>query len=439
MKRCGDKFGYAGSSLAVRANAVELNAFAYSLWRGGFFIPALFSWSLLAVADTLDQQLERNMRVFNRAPSQSKHYSQTLAPESGVGTQAQMVVFDRLGRAHQPQRVALGPLPPPQTAAESPLTEYPRHPRPAKPTWEFDYTMASGYREDRLNWNIAANISPPYGYLRPNILSELTWNNLKSAQLGGRTEITSPGGWHFQGNVNYGWITSGNNQDSDYDFNNRILEFSRSNNAANSGHVLDASIGTGYRFAKRDKQGKVLVGAAPLVGYSYSEQYLTMTNGVQTVAQPSPFWCISISDTECTPPPLGPFYGLNSRYSTQWHGPWLGFKLNGQPLDWLEIFTQYEYHWANYYAKANWNLRSSFQQPVSFQHNADGDGMRIMAGLRFLLTPAWAFNLDANYSTMNTNSGTDTTHFADGISTTTRLNHVQWQSYSVNAGLRFRY
>jgi hypothetical protein len=45
----------------------------------------------------------------------------------------------------------------------------------------------------------------------------------------------------------------------------------RSNNGANGGHVLDASIGAGYPFAKRDKEGKIQLGVAPLLGYSYSE------------------------------------------------------------------------------------------------------------------------------------------------------------------------
>jgi hypothetical protein len=402
-------------------------------------IQALLAWPLLAEADDIDQQLERNMRVFSHAPSQPGVSGQSLAPEPGRGTQAQMVVFDRMGRARAPQRVALGPLPPPQNSAEKPLTEYPRSPQPPKPSWELDYTATSGYREDRLNWNIAAGKSPPYGYLKPNIISELTWNNLKIAQLTGKAEITSPGGWHFQGNVNYGWITNGNNQDSDYDFNNRVMEFSRSYAQSNSGHVLDASVGAGYRFTKRDKEGKIQVGVAPLLGYSYSEQYLTMTHGVQTIAQPSPSWCDPVYNPNCTPPSLGSFYGLDSRYTTQWHGPWLGFKLNAQPLDWMEMFTQYEYHWANYYAKANWSLRPDFQHPVSFKHNAWGDGMKIGAGIRFMLTPAWAFDLNANYSTMTTDPGTSTFYNANGSVAESRLNRVQWDYWDANAGIRYRF
>jgi hypothetical protein len=389
---------------------------------------SLLAWPVLAGADGLDEQLARNMRVYSHGPAQARLAGQGLASGQAVGTQAHMVVFDRTGRASSPQRVALGPLPPPrQDAAGQPMTDYPRQPQPAKPSWELDYALNSGFREDNLNWNIAAGSNPPYHPGRPNVLSELKWTDIMSAQIGGKAEITSPGGWHFQGKVDYGFITSGNNQDSDYFANDRTGEFSRSNNSANAGNMLDASIGAGYRFARRDRQGNVIVGATPLVGYAYSEQNLVISNGVQTVETPG------------FTPPLGPFPGLDSHYGTQWHGPWLGFKVNAQPVDWMGLFAQYEYHWANYYGKGGWNLRSDLAQPYSFKHHASGGGSRVAAGLKFKLTPAWAFDLNANYADMTTDAGTDTTYFYDGSNLSTRLNKVQWISWGVNVGVRYRF
>jgi hypothetical protein len=416
-----------------------MKRYADKICKGLLFFPALWSWPLPGGCDAIDQQLERNMHVFAHGPSKPGNSGQTLAYERGVGVQAQMVVFDRMGHAYSPQRVALGPLPPPQAAAEPPLTEYPRHPKPPKPSWELDYSFTSGYREDRLNWNIAApNYYPWFGH--PNVLSELKWENIQSAQIAGKAEITSPGGWHFQGKVNYGFITAGKQQDSDYQGDNRTLEYSRSNNSADGGHMLDASIGTGYRFAMRDKEGNVQLGATPLVGYSYNEQYLTGTNLLQTVSVPSIFWCDnSQSTTPCNGPALRPYPGLDERYTVQWHGPWLGFRLTAQPLDWMELFTQYEYHWVNYYGKGTWNLRPEYAQPYSFKHYADGGGMTVSAGLRFKLTPAWAFDLDANYSEMTTNSGTDNTYWSAGYVTSQKFNRAVWESYGANAGIRYRF
>ena len=386
-------------------------------------IQALLVWPCLAGADDIDALLQRNMRVYAHVPSATASQGLRTASEPPAINQAEMVVYDNRGRTRSRQRVALGPIPPPPSSSsdEKPLTEYPRKPGPPKPKYEIDYTFSSGYREDRLNWNIAASNLPPYYYGHPNVLSELKWENINVAQIGGKAEITSPGGWHFQGKVDYGFVTGGENQDSDYLGNNRTAEFSRSNNAADSGHMLDVSMGAGYRFALRDDEASVRVSATPMAGYSYHEQNLTASKLVQTI------------------PPLGYHPGLDSRYSTQWHGPWLGLQATALPFDWLDLFGQFEYHWANYYGKANWNLRADFQHPISFRHDANGEGIMTNAGMRFRLTPAWALELSAFYTTMQTDQGLDTTYFSSGTVGTTRLNRVQWDSWGGNAGVRYRY
>lgn len=402
---------------------------------------ALWSLAWTGWADDIDTVLERNMRVYSHAPA-----SQRLAAEPTANGQAEMMVYDSLGRMRSRQRVALGATPPPPNVGDKappdsapPLTEYPRNPTPPKPKYEIGYSLVSGYREDRLNWNIAASSHPPYYHGNPNVLSELKWENINIAQIGGKAEITSPNGWHFQGKVGYGFVSAGENQDSDYAGNGRSHEFSRSNNAANEGHTLDASIGAGYRFAWRDEDGKALLSAIPVAGYSYHEQNLAMRKGMQTVSNPSDFWCRYPSDTPCAGPRLGPFFGLDSRYSTQWHGPWLGLKAAALPFDWLDVYGQFEYHWANYYAKANWNLRQDFAHPYSFKHYADGQGLMAEAGLRFRLALAWALELNAFYTAMQTDSGTDTTYFRNGLALSTRLNKAQWDSWGANAGIRYKF
>ncbi len=385
-------------------------------------------WPLLAGADDIERQLARNLRVYARAPAAESGLA-PAPPEAG----GEMIVYDRLGRARAPQRVALGTLPAPPVASAETLSEYPRRPRPPQPTYEIDYSLTAGYREDRLNWNIAS----PSGH--PNVLSELKWENVNIAQISGKAEITSPEGWHFQGKLDYGWVTAGKNQDSDYGGDNRTLEFSRSNNAANAGHVLDASVGAGYRLAWRDETGRPRLTAAPLAGYSYHEQDLTALKGVQTVSNPSPFWCSRPSDTPCEGPPLGPFYGLDSRYSTQWHGPWVGLRGTALPFEWLEMFGQFEYHWTNYYAKANWNLRDDLQHPYSFKHYASGDGIMASAGFRILMGAAWALEVGANYTAMLTDRGTSTFYLSNGWRVQEPLNRVQWDSFGANMGVRYRF
>ena len=91
---------------------------------------------------------------------------------------------------------------------------------------EKDFTLSAGYRKDDLDWNIAGDINGD----NPNVLSELTWEDVESYQVKLQGAIVWPNRIAMRGYVNYGWIFDGDNQDSDYLGDNRTFEFSRSNN-----------------------------------------------------------------------------------------------------------------------------------------------------------------------------------------------------------------
>ncbi|UCG08955.1 MAG: hypothetical protein JSV83_10030, partial [Desulfobacterales bacterium] len=134
---------------------------------------------------------------------------------------------------------------------------------------ESEVAVGNGYRRDELDWNIAGNINGN----NPNILSELTWEDLEIYQL---------------------------------------------------------------RFGKG-----LTADIRPVVGYSYHEQNLTITDGYQPIATPG------------ITPPEGPFVGLDSTYETQWYGPWVGMDLrftstNLKPVIYgIEALLNFEYHWAD--------------------------------------------------------------------------------------------
>jgi outer membrane protein Pom len=156
---------------------------------------------------------------------------------------------------------------------------------------DFKSTFAGtfGYRSDDLRWNIAGDTEGN----NPNILSELEWEDLGIFQIKG-SNVTVFRGVYLKGSLAYGWIFSGDVQDSDYLGDNRALEFSRSNNNADDGNTMDASMGIGYQFLFRSG----FIGISPMIGYSHHEQNLIMTDGNQTVAS-------------IPTPPLGGFEGLN--------------------------------------------------------------------------------------------------------------------------------
>ena len=102
---------------------------------------------------------------------------------------------------------------------------------------ETDFTLSAGYRVDDLDWSIAGNINGN----NPNVLSELTWDDVESYQVKLQGNFVWPNIIALKGYVNYGWIFDGDNQDSDYLGDNRTLEFSRSNNSTDDDYVWDNS------------------------------------------------------------------------------------------------------------------------------------------------------------------------------------------------------
>lgn len=271
-----------------------------------------------------------------------------------------------------------------------------------------------GYRIDDFSWNIAGNI---FGQ-DPNILSELSWKDLKIFQVKAHTRIDLDQNVFIQGSVNYGIIMSGKNQDSDYSGDNRTGEFSRSNNGANGDNVMDVSIALGYNATSNPSRFKL----SPLVGYSFNWQNLRMTDGYQTVnIDPD------TGETDYT----GPFPGLNSTYKTEWQGPWFGVNLEGEISSQWTVFGNFEYHLADYTGKGNWNLRDDLDHPVSFLHSADGDGYTCSVGTAFSPNDQLQISLKYYFSSWSTGSGTDQTFGANGTSGITQFNEANWHSEAI--------
>ena len=285
---------------------------------------------------------------------------------------------------------------------------------------ETEFTLSAGYRQDDLDWSIAGNSDGE----NPNILSELTWDDIDSYQVSLQGSMVWPDRIAVRGYVNYGWIFDGDNQDSDYLGDNRTLEFSRSNNKTDDDDLWDVSLAIGYPF----RFGQMVLGTlTPLLGYSYHEQNLNITDGNQTI------------------PDLGPFPGLDSSYETEWYGPWIGFDLRFKARDItafahrFETYFSYEYHWFDYEAEADWNLRDDFAHPKSFEHDADGNGWKIGTGFNVWFHRNWALNFNFDYHDWSTDGGRDKVFFSDGGTAETKLNEVNWTSYAVSLGVSLRF
>jgi len=98
-----------------------------------------------------------------------------------------------------------------------------------------------------------------------------------------------------------------------------------------------------------------------------------------------------------------------------------------------------EYHWVDYDAEANWNLRQDFAHPISFTHDADGAGIKASLGWEERLFTAWTITLKMDYLDWTTNPGSDLIFMNDGSVGTAQLNRVNWRSHAFSLGLQHRF
>lgn len=281
----------------------------------------------------------------------------------------------------------------------------------AKTTYDF----SAGDRKDELNFNYAGDINGQ----NPNVYSELKWTDLKiyEVRLNGKSDLNNKS--FIEGSVGYGWIYRGHNQDSDYMGDNRTGMFSRSENDAGNGHVVDASIGYGYYINKQKKSKTALV-----AGYSVNKQSLSMTDGNQT-----------FSDFVYQYQPLGSFSGLNNSFDARWNGPYMGVVFEKKANDKLKLFTRVEYHLTKYYAEANWNLISAFAHPKSFEEISDGHGTVFTVGTEYKMDNEWVIKAKMNFCRFKSKNGLIRQFLADGTTGEARLNETNWNSRSFDLSL----
>ncbi len=269
-------------------------------------------------------------------------------------------------------------------------------------------------RHDNLNWSIAGGTV--------NVLSELKWESMSITQLQTFGELQLSNDRLLRAKLGYGVISSGSNQDSDYNGNNRTQEFSRSISKA-GGDVFDGSISLGKRFRLSQPGGTNGFYVTPFFGISVHRQNLKMVEGVQTLSVGFPAI------------PLGPFPGLDSSYDANWVGPWFGAEAMIEAERGWIAKAGVEYHSIDYSASANWNLRTDLAHPLSFRHIAAGEGIVMSLGATYPFGKNWKLDFILENFNWNTHAGTDQVFLANGTAGFMRLNAVKWDSTSCRFGV----
>jgi len=272
---------------------------------------------------------------------------------------------------------------------------------------ESTYTAQAGvgYRQDSLNWNIGS----PTGH--PDILSELSWKNLRMIDYHAQLTYDNPSLFYARFSGDYAVICDGTVRDSDWDEDGRTEEFSRSINNAGKGEAFDLSLGIGfprYRFLEK-------ITLIPLIGFAMQEQHLQIYDGFQVINTENEF--------------TGPFSGLHSNYRAKWYSPWIGFDMYANLAPRLWLYSAIEGHFSCYRGTGHWNLREDFTD--DFKHEAWGGGIVAKLAANYQIRQHLDAGILLEYQNHWCYNGSDyTTALEDGVTYTVKqpLNSVRWQS-----------
>jgi Protochlamydia outer membrane protein len=287
----------------------------------------------------------------------------------------------------------------------------------------YDFEVSAGYREDYLRWDLKG----PNKHLP--VLSRLTWSGIGSYDIEAQYTRIICEQIYLKAKGDYGWIFRGKNRDSDYavteDFSH-VVEFSRSDNEASKGDVLDASISIGHPLAMPEPLRQFFF--MPLIGYSFHFQNLRMFHGFQTIDIEEPF-------------SRGfPFSGLNSSYKVLWRSPWIGFDLSYYLNENTLFHGSFECHVMNYHARGHWNLRKDILG--DFHHTGWGYGSFNEISVNYNFCSTWDTGCLFKFNYARVRDGKDKALWREPLSGVVvhskgRLRNICWMSW--NASLLLAY
>lgn len=285
----------------------------------------------------------------------------------------------------------------------------------------FDVNVHTGMGNSQgtLIWNIAG------GTNGPDVLSELTYKDVKFVEYYGNADIQFNQGalknYRIFMSYRSGVAIDGTVLDSDYDGDNRSQEYSRSESSAEDSTLRELNVGISHQY--KLSQYQIL---RPAIAYINKQQNMAMTDGVQVVDTNNPLNVGSFRNA------------LNSHYHAQWQGMWMGLEWGLQTPN-HELSVSAKYYWLDYSAEANWNLRSDFAHPKSFEQWATGAGTGLSLFYGYTLSKTFSFWLNWTQESWSTDPGQDKVYFADGSVGGTQLNEVSWESSGISTGLVMKF
>lgn len=271
-------------------------------------------------------------------------------------------------------------------------------------------TLAVSLYGDRqsedFRWSIAGNSAGR----NPNILSEVSWKNVKTNGIGADVQLNICAGIFIKGNYHHSFIFAGTATDTDYAQDNRSAPTYNATLNSNEGSAFAYLTALGYEIIKQQR-----IKLKAYAGYTKNRQFLHLKEFNQQ-----------------TNPDLKT---LNSTYQTSWTGAMIGadtrFTLNRL----LSATALLDYQQLNYNGHADWNLIDAFAHPVSFKHTAKGFAAEAVLSFDFQLSSVFAVSLRGTYSHAETGKGTDKLFLIDGQQQLSQFNGAKRTNKGVGLGI----
>jgi hypothetical protein len=243
-----------------------------------------------------------------------------------------------------------------------------------KPQTSFSLMPVIGYGQETLQYSIG------FPNTIPNIVSELTWSDLKVMTLGIEGEANFLNNFVAQGSIEHGRIFKGDHQDADYSGNNRTLKWSHSR-AHTKGHTVKINLGIGKKY---NLHSNLIF--SPFIGFSFQRNFFKNKDLVQIGSEPR--W----APENHIPLRLGlKSEGFINSYAAQFYGPWVGIQGTWQfASKWtLEGGLKGQYGW--FISKGNW-----VKVQMTFKDKSQGYGLDAHLGVFYEINPAWDLSFKVN-------------------------------------------
>lgn len=270
-----------------------------------------------------------------------------------------------------------------------------------------------------VSWSISAGPGTNY---TPNILSELSFRNVKSRGAGLTlaylNKLNDHIAFYVEGDLSDGDIQSGNIRDSDYLGDNRTGEFSRSYSEASGDSYQNKQGAMGFKYRWLSNHGHYF---SVLVGTSDFQYDIQMRDGIQAIP-------LELAGSALP--------GLNSSYDSTFSTQYFAL-ITEHVFSFGTLGLRLEQHQIEFDAKANWNLRDDLAHPTSFAQTGEGNGHAIVVGYSYAIDPSWDIYLNLHRRHNVVDDGYDHTFASDGSSVVTRLNKYDFEAIGYQAGFRY--